>query len=174
MEWNVNKQKRWPPARGKNIIARSSRLSSLAQSGLHNELQFTGVNGYRPNKNSPTLVSSLGLGAQHKQIFSCQIPVKKYTNWANRFCTKPIIFTLVEQVWTSSNGFNGSLLPLKLGPDHRSSSALSLNFEPDFSQVLKSSGPNHGSELDWGISTTDFEEMTKYLHKALETWWIKE
>ena len=50
-----------------------------------------------------------------------------------------------------------------------SSSALSLNFEPDFGQVLKSSGPNHGSELDWGISTTDVEEMTMYLHKALET-----
>ena len=43
-------------------------------------------------------------------------------------------------------------MPLNLGPDHRFGSALSPNFEPDFGQVLKSSGSNCSSKLDWGSS----------------------
>ena len=59
-------------------------------------------------------------------------------------------FHWFEQVRTGSNRFSDTLLPLNLGPNHGFGSAVSQNFEPDFSQFLKSSGPNRISELDWG------------------------
>ena len=61
-------------------------------------------------------------------------------------------------------------MPPNLGPDHRFGSALSPNFEPDFGQVLKSSGPNRGSELDWGISNcTTLSEYDQFLLEEPKT-----
>jgi hypothetical protein len=39
--------------------------------------------------------------------------------------------------------------------DHRFGPTPCPNFEPDFGQVLKGSGSNHGSEPDLGISTIE-------------------
>ena len=50
-------------------------------------------------------------------------------------------FQRFEQVQISSNEFDTFLLPPNLGLNYKFGSSLSPNFEPDFGQVLKSSGP---------------------------------
>ena len=55
-----------------------------------------------------------------------------------------------EPVRTGSNGFKKILTCANQGPNHAFGSGLTLDFEPNFGPVRKSSGSNLGSEPDCG------------------------
>ena len=53
----------------------------------------------------------------------------------------------------SSNRFSDILACLNLGPNATFGSSCSLDFEPNFGQVQRSSGSNQGSEPNYGTTT---------------------
>ena len=130
IEWNeqseINEQKWWPPGEQKEIEQIAQPCPIITNTS-------NGANGYSPNRiHTLFTIGTCWKLVQHEKISSGRIPMKKYTNQTNRFCTKP------ASIYIGLNGFNDTLLPLNLGPD--------------FGQVLQSSGLNCSLKLDWGIS----------------------
>src|ERR1700691_3330577 len=65
----------------------------------------------------------------------------------------------LQNIYVSSNKLSDLYISPNLGLDQRFGPALCLNFKPDFSQVLKGSGLNHGLELDLSIATHLFSNF---------------